>query len=194
MGSVKFGKKSFPNDFPGVRKDAKLFKAFQAYAKGAYISESVAFLTTKFDPKKHYPIFIQNNGSAQVNLAGKVREPMDDLAAANNWNKKVWEKHVVAAKKEVRDMIQRDHLGATISKFWKSLEFQKVLRDDIGKPSKAASLLGISPKNLDTLHDLMVAIAMKDNGKIKKASEDLVKKEKLNFSAKDLAKKAGGLV
>ncbi|MAC76861.1 MAG: hypothetical protein CML66_02215 [Rhodobacteraceae bacterium] len=92
-----------PVDVPGLRKDAKLFKAFQAYAQGACISESVAFLTTTFDPRKHYPIYIQNNGSAQVHLAGKVREPMDDLAAANNWNQKDWnqkdwEKHVVAAK------------------------------------------------------------------------------------------------
>lgn len=199
MGKITFGKMSFPDDVPGIVKDPKLFAVFQKYAKTAAIGESIEFLSTSFDPKTHYKYFIQDGARKQVNIADPTREPMDELALAKtpNWDKKAWQKHIIEAKKEIRDRVKRDHLLGKGGKFWKSAEFQAFLQDivgkRIGKPMKAAEKLGISPRNTDLLHALMVAAAIGDKRMMDKHSYVLVKKEKMSVKPADLAAMAAKL-
>lgn len=187
MGVVKIGKKQYRTGVADILRDTKLRKAFQSFAKKTDIEEMYNFLTTNFEPKKHYPIFIKQSSPQQINIKSSVYSAMKTEADAERWDKNTWTPFVVSAKKEIRRLIEKNYLETTNDySFWRSTEFAQLAKKHIGIPAKAAERLGIKAENIGLLKDLMIATSIKNKNLIDNYRRKLSIAQKKKFSPQEI--------
>lgn len=183
---VRIGNTDYPNTWEKLLTNRPTMSAFREYAKKNGW-ENYRFLTIKFDPKKDYDLYIKRRGKFWINLPDTLREPMDDLASRSDWKAAAWKSHIKKARESIIHAVENDHFKCSTDKFWKSKEFGALHRPKVVKSAKkAASLLGIAPRNLNLLVEVMIAVSMGDKREAKKYSELLKKSEDLELNGAEL--------
>ncbi|MEO0621566.1 MAG: hypothetical protein AAF183_05000 [Pseudomonadota bacterium] len=116
----------YPESWDDLIKDGDLMKVFKSYSKKAGIELNYLFLGHPIDPSKHYAVFISPKSSNMINISHAARQPMVDLWESGDYGRDPrWKDLIKAAKAEVQNMLEGEHLIGRAGFFWKSEIFKK---------------------------------------------------------------------
>ena len=126
-------------------KNAFLLAEVKAFAKSQYNDENLEFLFSKENNQVLYTKFISEDGPRQVNLPGRMRVPLDELAKKKQWSA------MSAGLKVARVEITKLANGQTMTDFAKTDYGQRVLAAwkmglDGAKAKQAVSLIALYEK------------------------------------------------
>ena len=117
----RYGAHTYPDKIETIVADGRFVKVFFNHLVAELSSENLLFYKGGFDPRTAYPLFIRLGARHQINISGAQRQPMDDLAAAEDWDNPEWARLLSDARTEVLQVMQNDSL----SRFWTSEAFLK---------------------------------------------------------------------
>ncbi|SFH95093.1 regulator of G-protein signaling domain-containing protein [Albimonas pacifica] len=117
----RFGAHTYPDTIDTIVADSTFVKVFFNHLVAELSPENLLFYLGGFDPRATYPVFIQLGAKHQINISSAQREPMDELAAAGDWDNVEWVRLISDAREEVRKVMTNDSL----TRFWKSDAFLK---------------------------------------------------------------------
>ena len=143
-----------PKNLDEIKKNAKLAAAYLGYCKRrAILNEAMFYWNKGNNYKSFWEKYLAPGSSDQVNVDSKVTDAGKQLAAIPDWDHKAWPKIVELGKKQVGSALNGDIHG-----FIQSPEYKAVLlKENMGDPTKAAKLLGISdPKKLKLMMEAKV--------------------------------------
>jgi hypothetical protein len=90
-------------------KNKYLLQQIHAFTKKEYSSENFDFYFAKGTNQVIYDTYISDKAERQVNLPGKVKRPLDELAAKKQWS--AMSAGIKAARDEIAKLLQNDTLA-----------------------------------------------------------------------------------
>lgn len=183
---------TYPDGGLDLLADSTLGKMYRAYLKQKRVREIYLFLdvSKKITPKKHYPIFFDDDGKYSINVDTSIKVKARELAEANNWKPAAWKDDVYDQARTSLNVLLQLNFQREFYKEWPPFRAHhaRLLRKKIKIPSKLKQELAMEDDSL--LADTVV-LFMSDKKAGKKAAKALASKKKTPRSPTEVAKAIG---
>lgn len=183
---------TYPEGGLDLLADSTLGKMYRAFLKTKRVEEIYLFLdvSKKIDPKKHYPIFFDDDGKHSINVDASIKLKAKALAEANNWKPAAWKEDVYGQARTSLNLLLQLNFQLEFYKKWPAFRAHhaRLLRKKIKIPSKLKQELAMEDESL--LADTVV-LFMSDKQAGKKAAKALASKKKTPRTPAQVAKAIG---
>lgn len=109
-----------PKNLKDIIKDKKLLKEFSAFCKKEHCDEALTFVQIKtWKSENLYRMYFKDGAKKELNLPGKVKKEIEELAEKELWSDKRWKKLVKAATVNATKLLEKS--GGQVSRFIRNL-------------------------------------------------------------------------
>ena len=183
---------TYPEGGIDILNDSTLGKMFRNFLKKKMADENYLFLeaSKKINPKKHYPIFFDDDGKYSINVGASIKLKAKELAEAKNWKPAAWKDDVYGQARTRVSLLLQQNFQLEFYKKWPEFRAHhaRLLRKKIKIPSKLKQELAMEDESL--LADTVV-LFMSDKQAGKKAAKALASKKKTPRTPAQVAKAIG---